>query len=341
MSGVWHRASDPSMPPVVVAEFGDSHFGSVESAKKMCSEAKAAGADVVKFQHHIPADEMLKEIPLSSNMKEPLWDFLSRNALEIGDHHLIALHCQEIGIQYLCTPFSYSAALELEEVIGPPVYKIGSGEMLDFPTIEKISEFGKPIIVSTGMSTLAEVDEAYSFLLTLGVDFCLMNCTSGYPPKLSEANLGFLSKMRERYPQAIIGNSDHFPNADVAKLSVAFGARFVEKHVSPGGGEYGPDEPSSISFEELRSLIQSVQSIHKSLNSDKTVQKSEEEIRLWAHRSIVYLRDLKAGDKIKTSDIWGKRPGTGVPSRFMGDFVGRVLANNVLADTLLKPEDFD
>ena len=339
--GFWEKASDSSLPPVVIAEFGDSHFGDVVRAKKMCMMAKEAGADVAKFQHHLVEEEMLREIPMSKNMQEPLWDFLSKNALHIRQHVDIARFCKEIGIEYLCTPFSLAAAKELEEFISPEAYKIGSGELLDHPTIEAISKFGKPIILSTGMATVEEIDETYGFLSELGIDFALLSCTSGYPPELTESNLGFQIKMKERYPKAIIGSSDHFPGLEVSIASVATGARIIEKHITDDPSEYGPDTNSSITFEELGDLVQISKGIHQSLISEKTIHPSEEVVRSWAHRSLVYLGDLTKGHLITDEDIWGKRPGTGIPSRFRTEFIGKKLSIDVGKNSLLQRSDFE
>lgn len=339
--GFWEKASDSSLPPVVIAEFGDSHFGHVGRAKKMCTMAKEAGADVAKFQHHIVEEEMLRDVPMSANMQEPLWDFLSKNALSIDQHVDIALFCKDIGLDYLCTPFSLAAANELEKFISPSSYKIGSGELLDHPTIEAISRFGKPMILSTGMANLEEVDETYEFMSELQIDFALLSCTSGYPPEIRESNLGFQKMMAERYPKALIGSSDHFPGLEVTIASVAIGARIIEKHITDDTSEYGPDTNSSITFEQLKDLVNITNGIHHSLLSEKTIHPSEEVVRSWAHRSLVYLGDLSKGHVLTERDIWGKRPGTGIPSRFRSEVMGKKLSVSVTKNSLLQWGHFE
>ena len=337
---VWDQILDSQCPPLVIAEFADSHFGSLSKAKELATAARASGADIAKFQHHIVHEEMLRDIPLSSNMREPLWDFLTRNALSIDQHVELASHCKDVGIDYLCTPFSVKAALELQDRVNPNMYKIGSGEMLDLPSISEIAKLGKPLIISTGMSSMAEVMETYAHVVNLGSPFVLMNCTSGYPPHPSEANLGFISQAKKLFPAAIIGHSDHFPDIDIALAAVALGARVIEKHVSDFDGTLGPDTSSSISFSSLAELVQSSKRIHSSLASEKRVHKSEEEIRAWAHRSLVYLEDLPAGASLESHHFWSKRPGTGIPARKRESFIGRVLTRPVKADTLISEEDF-
>ena len=341
MDGFWARVLDAGLPPAVVAEFADSHFGNLERAKAMCRGALQSGATAVKFQHHIVQEEMLESTPMSSNMKEPLWDFLKKNSLDISQHVELASFCQEIGIYYLCTPFSLSAARELEKEVNPQVYKIGSGEMLDFPTISGIAEFGKPIIVSTGMSSIEEVDLAYQFMSSLGIEFAMLNCTSSYPAELRDTNIGFLADMRNRYPEAIVGSSDHMPNGKLGLIATALGSRIIEKHITDGGSELGPDTESSISLTELAEMVVDINDVFSSLNSRKEVKPSEEEIRHWAHRSIVYTRTILAGEAVSKTDVWGKRPGTGVPSRFMDEFIGRRLRRDVQGNTLLRRDDFE
>ena len=181
---------------LIIAEACDNHFGSIDKAKKMIELSKKAGADVIKFQHHLPDEEMLQDVPKSNNFDESLYEFLKKNALKLSDHKILKEHCEKIGITYLCTPFSYRAAKELMSlnVCG---FKIGSGELSDHPTIKKISEFKKPMILSTGMSTHEEINETYSILLTRKIQFGLMNCLSEYPPNYEDLNLKYILKMKK------------------------------------------------------------------------------------------------------------------------------------------------
>lgn len=332
--------ADVSVGPVVIAEVADAHYGDFGRAKEMVHAAKASGADVIKFQHHLPAEEMLPEIPQSSNMREPLWDFLQRNSLTLDQHVQLAALCSEIGIIYACTPFSARAALELEGAIGPRFYKIGSGEMLDFPTLGLIAEFGKPMVVSTGMSTVDEVDELYRFLKPKVETLALMNCTSAYPASPSEIHLSFVAEMHARYPGVIVGHSEHTKSNHFSLSAVALGATVIERHVTIDSALEGPDSDVSLTFDELEEFICLAREISVALEVPKRVQPGEEEIRSWAHRSLVFLRDLPPGHVLQPGDIWGKRPGTGVPARFREHYVGRQLSRPVHENTLVSDEDF-
>lgn len=325
----------------IIAEAADAHYGDMGRAKQMISAAKSAGADAIKFQHHIPDAEMLPEIPMSSNMHEPLYEFLMKNALSVEQHGELQEECLKQGITYLCTPFSIQAAEELESFLQPlPLYKIGSGEMLDFPTISRIAGFGKPLVVSTGMSELEEVDEAYRFLCSLDVNFALLNCVSAYPPRAEELRIGFTAEMAIRYPRATVGFSDHTNSIYSSIAAIAVGAKIVEKHVTADPNLKGPDAPSSITFEQLAELVSAADMLAVGMSRTREVTESEREIREWARRSLVYQVDVRKGQFLEQGMIWGKRPGTGVPARNLERYLGRQLARDVSSNTLLQEDDF-
>lgn len=328
-----------SKKPYLIAEVADAHYGSVDRAKEMVDLALASGADAVKFQHHLPDEEMLKVVPQSKNMQEPLYDFLIKNALNIDQHVDIFNYCLNKGIQYLCTPFSLAAALELESNLNLPLYKIGSGELTDLPTLEKIATFGKPIILSTGMSLEYEIKESYDYLIERKVKLILMNCTSAYPPNISDLNLGYIKIMQEKFPKALIGHSDHTNEIFSSIVAMAYGAKVIEKHVTIDEQLLGPDSDVSITFSQFRQLSEASKIIERSISTEKILHESEKEIQKWARRSLVYLSEFKKGHVIQSGDIWGKRPGTGIPSKKYWDYLGRVLKTDVKKNTLVSDED--
>lgn len=325
----------------LIAEGADAHYGDLSRAKLMADLAKKAGASAIKFQHHIPDEEMLPEIPMSGNMREPLYEFLKRNALSIEQHIELFEHCNQIGIDYLCTPFSLQAAIELEKHINPFAYKIGSGELLDHPTILKIMEFKKPMIISTGMSTKEEIDLTYKLFENYEYGLVLMNCTSAYPPRPEDIHLKFITEMITRYPRATIGHSDHTPGIETVIAAFVLGAKILEKHITISHDLLGPDDSVSIDFDKLAELVGILKNLQISLRVEKEIHPSEWEIRDWAHRSLVFLRDLPKGHIITENDIWGKRPGTGVPSRMINQYVGKKLSKAVMGNTLLSDKDFE
>ncbi len=323
---------------LVIAEACDNHMGCMDTATEMCNQAKLAGADVIKFQHHLADEEMLQDSPMSDNFEEPLYDFLKRNALSLDDHKKLKMHCESIDITYLCTPFSFKAAVELME-LDVPGFKIGSGEMTDIPSLLKIAELGKPMILSTGMSTLEEIDETYNALKDNCESLALMNCVSEYPPVYEDINLNVINVMQERYPQATIGHSDHTPDLYTCFGAVALGAKLIEKHVIIDKKTPGPDQSVSIDFMELKSLVDGIRKIELASGFEKSVHAKEEQIREWAFRSIVSIKDIKSGDIFSEDNLWTKRPGTGIPSAKLPDVLGKVAKNDIKANTLLKEED--
>ena len=323
----------------IIAEAGDSHLGVLETALEMCLLAKLAGADCIKFQHHIPDEEMLRDVPLSDNFDESLYEFLIKYALTVEQHKTLLDYCNDINIDYLCTPFSYKAAVELNQ-IGVRCFKIGSGEMTDIPTLEKIASFGKPMIISTGMSTFDEIDRTYEVISQYPIDIALANCVSEYPPNYNDMNLRTISEMIERYPSAIIGHSDHTPDLFTSFASVVLGAKFIEKHVIIDKLQKGPDQSVSIGFSDLKELVDGIRKIERALGNKKFVHEREQQIREWAFRSLVFTQNLNKGDVIKESDLWSKRPGTGVPAHEMKNYIGLTLKRSVKKNTMLTKEDF-
>ena len=327
-----------SMKPIVISECCDNHFGKIENAIKMVDLSKASGADIVKFQHHLPDEEMLPIVPKSSNFKEPLYEFLKKYALKLEDHVKLISYCKKKKIEYLCTPFSLKAAEELLK-IGVKFFKIGSGEMTDIPTLKRISKFNLPMIISTGMCTVDEIKKTYDEIVKINKNLILMNCTSEYPPKYEDINLGFIPIMKQKFTKAYVGHSDHTSSLVTSLGAVALGAKLIEKHVTLDKAKRGPDADVSISFEELSTLVREIHILSKTLGTKKAVYLKEKPIRKWAFRSIVSITDIKKNTKITQSMIWSKRPGTGIPAKEMFKIIGKRAKRDILANKLIKWTD--
>ncbi|HLH31874.1 MAG TPA: N-acetylneuraminate synthase family protein, partial [Terriglobia bacterium] len=328
-------------PCYIIAEGCDNHLGNLIVAKEMALQAKLAGADAIKFQHHLPDEEMLPDVPMSSNFKEPLYEFLKKYALKLDQHQELMRYCKEIGIQYLCTPFSYKAAEEMNG-LGLEAIKIGSGEMTDVPSLVRMAKsFGRPMVVSTGMSTFEEIDRTYHALADTNIPLALMNCVSEYPPRWEDVNLLVIPQMIKRYPKAIIGHSDHTPDIYTCFAAVTLGAKLIEKHVIIDKRQPGPDQSVSIDFRDLASLVDGVRKIEAALGEQKSVKDLEKPIRKWAFRSIVTTCDIPAGKVINGDMIWSKRPGTGIPSHLREKVIGRRSLRPIKANVLLSWDDID
>lgn len=323
-------------PAYVIAEAGDNHLGSLATAMEMARLSKLAGADAVKFQHHLPDEEMLPDVPMSDNMKEPLYEFLQKNSLKISDHVELQKYCVDIGLQYLCTPFSYRAAVELRDASILDAIKIGSGEMTDLPSLIKMASFGVPMIVSTGMCSIEEIRATYEELNNRGVDLALMNCVSEYPPVYEDINLGVIKLLINEFPRAVIGQSDHTPTNYTCFGAIAMGAKIIEKHVIIDKLTPGPDQSVSLDFDEFHDLVRGIRILEAASGDIKKVHPKEKIIREWAFRSVVSTRHISAGEVITQEDIWSKRPGTGIPSKEMGRIVGKIATADIPKNTLLR-----
>jgi N-acetylneuraminate synthase len=333
------RQIGENAPVFIIAEACDNHLGNMDVAKEMIRQSKLAGADAVKFQHHLPDEEMLPDTPMSDNFGEPLYDFLQKYALKLDDHIVLKAYCEDIGIQYLCTPFSWKAAQELES-IGVDGYKTGSGEMTDIPTLTNIADYGKPMIVSTGMSTFEEIDRTYDALIEKNTPLALTYCVSEYPPLYADMNLMVILQMIDRYPRAVIGHSDHTPDLFTSYAAVTLGAKIIEKHIILDKRQPGPDQSVSIDMRDLATLVEGIRKIEDSLGAEKVVHSREQQIREWAFRSLVSTQAIAEGSVITDDAIWSKRPGTGIPSHRRDEVVGKRATHDIPANTLLKWEDF-
>ena len=336
---VGKRLVGGSAPVFVIAEACDNHMGDLAVAKEMALRAKLAGADAVKYQHHLPEEEMLPDTPMSKNMAEPLFDFLKKHALSLDQHRELKRYCDEVGIEYMCTPFSYKAAEELVEARLVKVIKIGSGEMTDIPSLEKMTAFGLPMIVSTGMCDISEIEETYSALIAKGANLGLMNCVSEYPPVYEDINVNFIKNMQASFPKAVVGHSDHAPTLFTSFAAAAVGAKIIEKHVILSKLTPGPDQSVSIEFDELGELVRGIRIIEAASGSERRVHEREREIRTWAFRSIVSTRAIRKGETITQEMIWTKRPGTGIPSKEMPKVLGKRAVRDIAANKLLSWQD--
>lgn len=335
------RMAGDGCQPFIIAEGCDNHMGSLDTAKEMALRAKLAGADCIKFQHHLPDEEMLPDVPMSDNFDVPLYDFLKCHALKLEQHIALKKYCDEIGITYLCTPFSYKAAWELNEAGLLHAIKIGSGEMTDIPSLLKMAEFGKPMIISCGMSEWEELDRTYDALSGCGIPLAFTNCLSEYPPVYEDVNLKVMEIMRQRYPGAVIGHSDHTPDLFTSFAAAALGAAIIEKHVIIDKLTPGPDQSVSIDFVQLHELCDGVKKIWLSLGDKKEIHEKEKDIRKWAFRSVVSIKDIQQGEIITQDMVWSKRPGTGIPSYKMQEVIGKKARVDIKCNSLIKYEDFE
>ena len=216
-------------------------------------------------------------------------------------------------------------------------FKIGSGEFTDLPFIREVLKFKKPVIFSTGMSSINEMKMVYKFILNNKKNrFALMNCTSEYPPKLEDININFINFMKKNFSKAVIGHSDHTNDIITSLGAVAMGAKIIEKHVHLDGMNFGPDRDVSINFKNFSMLAKKIRILEKSLGEEKKVYPKEQIIRSWATRSLYVFKDISKGEKLTNKNLWSIRPGTGIPSRYYDKVIGLKAKKNIKSGTLLK-----
>ena len=325
------------LPVVTIAEAAVEHMGSIEVAKAMADAAKDSGADIIKFQLHIPEAEM---IPGSIKFwGGSLDEVLAKYNLTIDDHIKLIKYCDNIGIQYLCTPFCSPAADILDE-LGVPAFKIGSGEMTNIPMLKHIAKKKKPMIISTGMATMDEIDETVEVMKKESTQFMLTNCTSIYPPRYDQINLRSIEKMAKEF-NILIGHSDHTPDIWTALGAVCVGAVLVEKHFTIDRRLKGPDYTVSLEPQEFKMMVQAIRKIEAAMGSETKVYAEEEIVRKWAHHSVVAIKSISAGTKITSDMVDVKRPGDGIPAKFLNKIIGNISKRNISKDTLVNWDDVE
>ena len=331
------RAIGAGHPCFVIAEAGINHNGDPKIAAELVEAAAAAGADAIKFQTHFPEHEMLKGGATAAYVGESLFDLLTRTALSKEAHVQMRELASRKGIVFLSTPFSREAADFLES-IGVPAYKTGSGELTNIPLQRHIARKGKPMIVSTGMSTPEEIDATVRALREEHAQFALMHCTSTYPTPYPHVQLGCIAGLKERYGVPV-GFSDHTLGNFAAFAAVAAGAQLFEKHFTVSRSLPGPDQQGSMEPRELEELVRGIRAIEQSLGAAKKIQPGEQDVRDMALHSVVSIRDIAAGATIGPDDVWAKRPGTGIPARQLSEVTGRVAKRAIAKDQLIQWDD--
>ncbi|MEM8686365.1 MAG: N-acetylneuraminate synthase family protein [Pseudomonadota bacterium] len=338
-----HRTIGPDHPPLVIAEIGINHGGDLEVAKTMVRLAAASGAECIKHQTHFIEDEMTDEaktiFPPNADMS--IWDVMKSYALSADDEVVLKDYTEGLGLIYLSTPFSRQAANFLHE-IGVPAFKIGSGEVDNLPLIRHIARFGKPIIMSTGMQSISTLAGSVETLEDARVPFALLECTNLYPSPPEIVSLQGIGELKQAFPGAVVGFSDHSIGPTMALAAVALGACIIERHFTDTRHRSGPDISCSMDPAELRFLIDRAGEIHTALQNPKQRTKAEEPVYRFARSSIVADRDLEKGHLIGENDIWARRPGTGeIPGFDFDKVVGQRLARAVRRNTQLAWPDFE
>jgi N-acetylneuraminate synthase len=331
------RAIGPGKPCFVIAEAGINHNGDAALAAELVDRAAEAGADAIKFQTHFPEHEMLRGGATAAYVGESLFDLLTRTALSRDAHYELAERAKRRGIVFLSTPFSREAA-DFLETLGVLAFKTGSGELTNLPLQQHIARKGRPMIVSTGMSTPEEIDATVRVLESAGARYALMHCTSTYPTPYRHVQLGCIGWLQRKY-HVPAGFSDHTLGSVMAFAAVASGANLFEKHFTSSRSLPGPDQQGSMEPAELAELVKGIRAIEQASGATKAIQPGEQDVRDMALHSVVSIRDIAAGATIGAGDVWAKRPGTGIPARQLGEVIGRTAKRAIPKDQLISWND--
>lgn len=323
----------------IIAEAGINHNGDMNKAFELINEAKKNGANAIKFQTHIPEMEMLNTPIKPGNSNKPLWEIISEATLSYEQEIEIKRYCDEIGITFFSTPFSREGADRLLE-LGIPYFKIGSGECNNFPLIEHISKFGKPMILSTGMNTLETIKKSVDIILSNNCELTILHCISMYPTPADKMDLGVISQYLDTFPNINIGLSDHSLGIHMSLAAIGLGANVIEKHFTISRKWDGPDNIISIEPGELQELVTYGSEVFSGRNGTKRIHPEEQVVIDFAYASVVSIKDILPGEKLNQENIWVKRPGNGeFDAADYDKLLGRETSKFIHKDTQIKAED--
>jgi N-acetylneuraminate synthase len=284
---------------------------------------------------------MIMNDVIPSNTNETIWEIMERCSLSEEEEFRLKDYTESLGMIFLSTPFSRQAANRLEKM-DVCAYKIGSGECNNLPLIKHIASFHKPIILSTGMNDLDRISKSVKILEGNNIDFALMHVTSMYPTPYENVRLNALKELNKKFPNTVLGLSDHSLGNYTCFASIPLGASILEKHFTSDKNWAGPDIPISINPYELKELIQGSIAIHKSLKGSKTILDGEKITAKFAYSCVVAIEDIKKGEKFSEKNIWVKRPGTGkIKAEYYYDIINESAKQDIKKDKQLEWDMID
>lgn len=328
----------------IIAEAGVNHNGSVERALELVDAATAVGADAVKFQTFEADQVVTSEAPKAeyqlsrTDSRESQLEMLRRYQLDDRSYAEIQKRCAAKKIEFLSTPFDVASADKLDR-LGVRAFKIASGDVTNLPMLADLAKRGKPVFLSTGMSTLGEVGAALRVLRGEGIEVTVLHCTSAYPSPPDQANLLAMRTLAVTLGVPV-GYSDHSNSITIPVAAVALGASVIEKHLTLDRTLPGPDHAASLEPAEFTAMVRAIREVEAALGDGlKRPMPSEISTLALARRSLVAARKLKAGCRLAVADLAAKRPGTGISPMLLNSVVGRTLKRDLEPDQLLEWND--
>jgi len=322
-------------PTYIIAEIGSNHNRDKKIAKKMIDKAANAGVDAVKFQTFKAEKLYSKKTPKFSKDKVSPFDLIKSIELPREWHKELFEYTEKKGLHFFSSPFDYEAVDQLDE-IGVPAFKIASFEIVDLELLKYISQKKKPIILSTGMASIEEIEEAIDAIKSQGNDkIILLHCNSMYPAPVDIVNLNAIKTMQSAF-QIPIGFSDHTLGIHIPISAVVVGAKVIEKHITLDRKMKGPDHNFAIEPDELKQMVQNIRDVEKALGTGiKNVSKEEKEMYEKGRRSIIALENIPKGTKITREMLIVKRPGYGIKPKFIDNVIGKIAKKVIKADDWL------
>jgi len=340
---IGHRLVGPAHPPLVVAEIGINHGGSLDEAMAIVDAAVDCGVEVIKHQTHVVDDEMsaaAKNV-IPAHTQESIYDIMARCALSEEEETALKKYVESKGVLFLSTPFSRAAADRLQRM-DVQAFKIGSGECNNTPLLKHVAAFGKPVILSTGMNSVESVAKAVEIFEQHRLPYALLHTTSLYPTPPHLVRLGAMVELARAFPRAVIGLSDHTTGNVACLGAVALGASILERHFTDSMDRQGPDIVCSMDPAACRQLIQDSRILHQELGGAKQPLNEEQSTMDFAFATVVTIAPLAAGEKFTRKNIWVKRPGTGsIPADRFEELLGRRAARSLPSDTHLHDGDIE
>ena len=342
------RQIGPGQPPLIIAELSGNHNGDLNRALRLIDACARAGADAVKLQTYTPDTITIDHDGPGFRLESGLWagrtlyDLYGEAFTPYEWHEALFDHARAQGLIILSSPFD-ETAVSLLEGLDAPAFKIASFEVVDLPLIARASRSGRPLIISTGMTSLQEIREAVDTALQSGAGgVALLHCVSSYPAQFSDANLRAIPRLAADF-DCVVGLSDHTPGTAAAVAAVALGAKIIEKHVTLARADGGPDSAFSLEPAELKALVQDCRNAFDALGAGDYRRGDDESANRQCRRSIYVVRDVAAGDVLTSDDVRSIRPGFGLAPRYLPDLIGRRAARPLLRGeptnwTMIEPD---